>query len=103
MVVVDDVVAGLQVLEDARRLAPARPGGAVGAAAAGQVGLGQHGQPRLREDGRVVERCDDDAAARPGEALVDRLWPLLSGLVGPSVLLAPGVERQVQPVVAEDP
>ena len=103
VVVVDDVVAGLQVLEDARRLAAARPGGAVGAAAAGQVGLGQHGQPRLGEDGRVVQRRHDDPAARSGEPLVDRLWPLLSGLVGPSVLLAPGVERQVQPVVAEDP
>ena len=73
VVVVDDVVAGLQVLEDARRLAPARPGGAVGAAAAGQVGLGQHRQPRLGKDRRVVERCHDDPPARPGEALVDRL------------------------------
>ena len=51
VVVVDDVVAGLEVLEDARRLPPAGPRGAVGPAAAGEVGLGQHRQLDLGEDG----------------------------------------------------
>ena len=59
---VDDVHAGLEVLEDAEGItAPARP--AMGPAAAGEVALGDDRQLGGRERDAVVERGDDDPPA----------------------------------------
>ena len=59
---VDDVHAGLEVLEDAEGLtAPARP--AMGATAAGEVALRDDRQLGGRERDAVVERSDDDPPA----------------------------------------
>ena len=64
---VDDVVARLEVLEEAGAVASARPRPAVGAAAAGEVALGDDRQLGRRQRDAVVQRGDDDVAAGPGE------------------------------------
>ncbi len=64
VVVVDDVVARAEVLEDAGGLAAAGPGRAVGAPAAGEVGLGEHGELDVGQHDAGVQRRHDDVAAR---------------------------------------
>ena len=70
---VDDVHAGLEVLEDAEGIAaPARA--AMGPAAAGEVALGDDRQLGRRQRDAVVERGDDDSPAgrvRSPRRLVD--------------------------------
>ena len=67
VLVVHDVVAGLEVLERGRRLAALAVARlAVGAAAAGEVGLGDDRDLGVRQGAAAVERCDDDRSARPG-------------------------------------
>ena len=67
VLVVDDVVARLEVLEEAGSLALARPGLTVGSAPTGEVALGDDGQLRLGQRAAAVQRGDDDVAAGPGE------------------------------------
>ena len=50
MVLVDDVVAGLEVLEDPHRGLSPGAGATAGTAAAGQLGLRHEGQPSLGQD-----------------------------------------------------
>src|SRR6478735_2259950 len=67
VLVVDDVRTGLEVLEDGRALALARPGATVGAAPAGEVRLGDHGQLGRRDRAAAVQRSDGDRPAGPGQ------------------------------------
>ena len=67
VVVVHDVVAGLEVVEEAGRVALARAGLAVGAAPAGEVGLGEHrqleaGRMQPRSSGATSSSADDAVA-----------------------------------------
>ena len=62
-----DVVAGLEVVEEPARVAALRARPAVGAAATGEVGLGEDRERDGGQDEAVVERSDDDAAARARE------------------------------------
>ena len=73
VLVVDDVVALLEVVEEALGVAPAGPGPPVGAAAAGEVGLGQHGQPDAAEHRAALERRHHDLGpdALAGEQVAD--------------------------------
>ncbi len=63
VLVVHDVVAGLQVFERAGALALLLADGAVGAAPAGEVALGDDRHLRVRQRAAPVQRGDDDAAA----------------------------------------
>ena len=75
VLVVHDVVAGLEVLERAGAVgALARAGGAVGAATAGEVALGDDRHLRVRQRAAAVQRRDDDRppARRGRRASVDR-------------------------------
>ncbi len=60
VLVVDDVVALLEVVEEALGVAATGPRPAVGAAAAGEVGLGQQRQLDAAQDGPPLERGDHD-------------------------------------------
>ena len=84
---VDDEVARLEVFEEPGGLALAGSGGAVGAPAAGEVGLGDDRQLRLVEHRAHVQRCDDDATAGAGE--------------GGGVGLAALDDREVETVLGE--
>ena len=64
VLVVHDVVAGLEVVEERAGVAAPRSRPAVGAAPAGEVGLGEHRELDRREDEAAVERRDDDVTAR---------------------------------------
>ena len=82
VLVVHHVVALLQVLEEAERVALADPGRAVGPATTGEVVLGQHGQLHRREDAAALERghldLGADAAGRQqlaGPFRPTRRWP----------------------------
>ncbi len=67
VLVVHDVVARLEVVEEAGRLPPPGPGPAMGPAPAGDVGLGEHGQLHRGQEEAPLERLHHDAAARGGE------------------------------------
>src|SRR5258706_4023512 len=56
VLVVDDVVAGLQVLEEADRVARARTARTVSAAATREIGLGEYGERNLVEDEAALDR-----------------------------------------------
>ncbi len=71
VLVVDDVVAGLEVFEQARALALAWPGLAVGSATAGEIGLGHDGQLRRRHGAAAMQGGDGDMAAGSGQRLFD--------------------------------
>ena len=60
VLVVDDVVALLEVVEEALGVAAAGPGPPVGAAPAGEVGLGQQRQLDPAQDRAPLERGDHD-------------------------------------------
>ena len=66
MLVVHDVVAGLEVVEELLGVALAGPGLAVAAPAAGEVGLGQQRQLHPGQDAAPLEGLDDDLALDPG-------------------------------------
>ena len=63
VLLVHDVVAGLQVLEEAGALALARPRLAVCPAPAGEVALGDDGELRRGQQEAAVQRCGDHVAA----------------------------------------
>ena len=63
VLVVHDVVAGLEVLERRRRLALLLAHGAVGAASAGEIALGDDRHLGVRQGAATVQRSDGDAAA----------------------------------------
>ncbi len=69
VLVVHDVVARLEVVEEPGRLAASGPGPTVGPPPAGDVGLGQHGQLHRRQQEAPLERLHDDGAARRGEVV----------------------------------
>ena len=60
VLVVHDVVARLQVVEEPLRVAAGPPGGAVGTAATGEVVLGDHGQLDGGQDAAALQRADVD-------------------------------------------
>ena len=64
VVVVDHVVARLQVLEEALGVGAPGPGLAVRAAPAGHVALGEHGQLDVGQDEAPFEGLHHDGAAR---------------------------------------
>jgi hypothetical protein len=66
VLVVDDVVADLEVVEEPLGVAPAHPGPAVRPAPAGEVGLGQHRELGRAQDRAPLQRGDDDLG---GDAL----------------------------------
>ena len=63
VLVVHDVVAGLEVLERGRRFALLLADGAVGAAPTGEIALGDDRHLGVRQGAAAVQRGDGDAAA----------------------------------------
>ena len=70
VLVVHDVVADLEVVEEAAGVPLAGPGPPVGPAAAGEIGLGQHGDLGAGEDAAPLEGLHDQVAAGLGEVAV---------------------------------
>ena len=64
---VDDIAARGQIVEEAVDGPGPGPGLAVGTAAPGDVGLGEHGDPRPGQDEAAVDRRDHDAGTGSGE------------------------------------
>src|SRR6185503_6256787 len=67
VLVVHDVVAGLEVFEEPGALTLARPRLAVGATAPGEVAFGDDRQLRLGKGAAAMQRSDDDVAAGFGD------------------------------------
>ena len=63
VLVVHDVVAGVEVLEEPGALALAGAGAAVGASAPGELVLGEHGEPHRGQQEAALEGGDHDAGA----------------------------------------
>ena len=103
MGVVDDVVAGVEVLEDPLRTPPSGTGAAMCRTSTGEVGLGEHRHADVGQHGAAIERGDrvsvrghfraSDQAVVEEDRLVHHLWVWKQrlGLLGLvlAVLMAP--------------
>ena len=65
VLVVHHVVAGLEIVEEPGGVALAGTGSAVRAPPAGEVGLGEDGELRTREDAAPLERAHLDGQVQP--------------------------------------
>ena len=99
VVVVHDVVADLEVVEEAAAVTAAGTGAAMGAASTGEVGLGQHRHLDLREDAAPLQGLDDEVPARHAQvaAFAER-QPVVGQQRGEAAGGAGAVRAQHHPV-----
>ncbi len=98
---VDDVAARGEVVEEPVDRAGPGPGLAVGAAPAGDVGLGQHGHPGPGQDESPIDRGHHDAGPGRGEVGQVRAGgSAATGTVSPSSASMPD-SRSAPPAVEE--